>query len=129
LRIRFTNSDHSLWAVLVLESASSARNDRPSLTHDLGSGGDRKGRGDNVGTGVEENDFAPRELPRRLSADFTQIRIGTNLGKDGLERSGIISPTVTLGTIVLDTNKLADMVGGILGVGLAEDLARAIEQH
>lgn len=62
LRVGVANLDHGTRIIEVRELAASSCNDRPCLTDDLGSSGNGKGRSDDVGARIEEDDLASSEL-------------------------------------------------------------------
>ena len=61
-RARCADLDDDLGVGVVEELATGSGNDRPSLTDNLGAGGDLEGAGDEVGTGINEDDLAARVL-------------------------------------------------------------------
>ena len=54
----FANLDNGFWMLLALESGTSPGNDRPSLANKSSTSRDPQCIGDNVVTGIKEDDFA-----------------------------------------------------------------------
>jgi len=50
------------------------------------------------------------------------------LGKDSIEGSSVIGLTISLCSVVLDTDDLADSIARILGMGSTENLASRVQQ-
>jgi len=114
--------DDGSWVTDIVKFGSRASDDSPRFTKDVNTGGDLQGVGHKVCPRVKEYDLASSELHHhtRRSDSGCKDSCGTDLVENSLKGGSIIGYPITLDTLALYADNLADVMVGIRGPSLAE---------